>query len=181
MPVRNLRHDLYQIRANLRAARKFRHAKHLGKRCRVYGKLIVRPWGTMIIGDRVRFTAEVLPTEVGVAEGAELTIGSNVFVNYGTSIGVGKKVTIGDDVLIGTGCIIIDSDFHRLEPDRRNERDEPEPITLENNVWLGNRVIVHKGVTIGQDSVIAAGSIVTKDVPPGQIWGGAPAKFIRDL
>ena len=175
-----LRSKLYQVRGALRAKWKFRKAT-LGSRVRVFGKVIVRPWGTIVMGDRVRFMADVLPTEVGVGANGELRIGTNVFVNYGSSIGVTKKVTIGDDVLIGTGCIIIDSDFHRTEPDRRNEMDEAMPITIEDNVWLGNRVIVHKGITIGKDSVVAAGSIVTKDIPPGQIWAGVPAKYIRDV
>jgi len=164
----------------LRASWKFRKAT-IGSRVRVFGKVKVRPWGTMVFGDRVRFHADVLPTEVGCAPGGELRIGTNVFVNYGCSIGVSNKVTIGDDVLIGTQCIIIDSDFHRTEPDRRDEKDEALPIVIEDNVWLGNRVIVHKGVTIGKDSVVAAGSIVTKDIPPGQIWAGVPAKYIRDV
>jgi maltose O-acetyltransferase len=75
----------------------------------------------------------------------------------------------------------MDNDFHRLEPERRNERPESKPIVLEDNVWLGGRVIVLAGVTIGEDSVIGAGSVVTSDIPPKVIAAGVPARVIRGL
>jgi len=75
----------------------------------------------------------------------------------------------------------MDNDFHRLEPERRNERPDSAPIILEDNVWLGARVIVLKGVTIGEGSVIGAGSVVTKDIPPRSLAVGMPAKVIKTL
>jgi maltose O-acetyltransferase len=76
---------------------------------------------------------------------------------------------------------MMDNDFHRIEPERRNERAESAPIILENNVWLGARVIVLKGVTIGEGSVIGAGSVVTKNIPSRSLAVGQPAKIIKEL
>jgi maltose O-acetyltransferase len=75
----------------------------------------------------------------------------------------------------------MDNDFHRLEPERRDERPLSAPIILEENVWLGARVIVLRGVTIGAGSAIGAGSVVTRDIPPRSLAVGAPAKVIRSL
>ena len=75
----------------------------------------------------------------------------------------------------------MDNDFHRLEPERRLERPPSRPVVLGSNVWLGGFVIVLPGVTIGDDSVVAAGSVVTRDVPPGVLVGGVPARPIREL
>ena len=77
--------------------------------------------------------------------------------------------------------MIIDNAFHRLEPDRRMERPESGPAVLEENVRLGARVIVMAGVTIGADSAVGAGSVVTRDVSPGSVAAGVPARVVRDL
>jgi maltose O-acetyltransferase len=76
---------------------------------------------------------------------------------------------------------MMDNDFHRLEPERRDEIPPSAPIVLEEGVWLGVRVIVLRGVTIGAGSVVGAGSIVVRDVPPRSLAAGAPAKVIRTL
>jgi maltose O-acetyltransferase len=104
-----------------------------------------------------------------------------VFINYGCSISASQQVRIGDDCSIGTHAIIMDNDFHEIDPGRRRLRPASAPIVLEENVWLGARVTVLKGVTIGRDSVVAAGSVVTRDIPPGTIAAGVPARVIRSL
>lgn len=171
-----------KISSLLRARIAFR-GKDIGSRVRVWGKLHVYRKGRMTIGDRTRFVATVLPTEVGVAPNGHLEIGANVFVNYGCSIAVADHIKIGDDTMIGTHTLVMDTNFHRTEPDRRLERDPAEPVIIGRNVWLANRVIVSKGVTIGDDSIVAAGSVVLAgtEIPAGQIWGGVPAKYLRDL
>ena len=110
--------------------------------------------GDIRIGDRVRFDAKVQPIEIGCVSGASLTIGDNTYINYGTSIAAAERVTIGKDCLIGTYVMIVDNDFHRLEPDRRLERPDTAPTTLEDNVWVGGHSLVLKGVTIGENSVV---------------------------
>ena len=75
----------------------------------------------------------------------------------------------------------MDNDFHRIEPERRLERPESRPITIDDNVWIGARVIVLAGVTIGADSCIGAGSVVIDDIPPRSLAVGVPARVIREL
>lgn len=167
--------------ALLRARWYFRSAERLGQRVRVFGDPKIVNGGTLRIGDRVRMCAEPIRSELGVGAGATLEIGDHTFINYGTSIGATLHVKIGARCNIGSHVIIMDNDFHRLEPERRDEMPESAPVILEDNVWLGVRAVVLRGVTIGAGSVIAAGSVVVKDVPPRTLAGGVPAKVIRTL
>ncbi len=164
----------------LRARYYFRHADSLGSRVRIFGKPAIHNWGEMRIGERVRIVSTIATTEL-VANGGTLEIGDRAYINYGCSISASKLVRIGPDCNIGTYAIIIDNDFHSLEPERRNERPESAPIILEENVWLGGRVIVLRGVTIGTGSVIGAGSVVTKNIPPRSLAVGVPAKVVKQL
>jgi maltose O-acetyltransferase len=77
--------------------------------------------------------------------------------------------------------MMLDNDFHRVEPERRLERPPSAPIVIGENVWVGARVIVMAGVTVGDDSCIGAGSVVTADVPPRTLVAGVPARVIREL
>jgi acetyltransferase-like isoleucine patch superfamily enzyme len=168
--------------AVLRARWYLRHATRLGKNVRVWGRpFIHHNGGQMLIGDRVRLVSHVAALELGVSSGGTLDIGESTYINYGSSIAASKLVRIGPRCNIGSHVMIIDNDFHRLEPERRNERPESAPIVLGENVWLGSRVIVLPGVTIGADSVVGAGSVVTKDVPPRTLAAGVPARVIRQL
>jgi maltose O-acetyltransferase len=137
--------------------------------------------GQLVIGERLRLVSTVARTELAVEEGGCLEIGDAVFINYGCSISASQLVRIGDECSIGTHVIIMDNDFHEVDPARRTERPASAPIILEENVWLGARVIVLKGVTIGRGSVIAAGSVVTRSVPPFSVAAGVPARVIRSL
>jgi maltose O-acetyltransferase len=89
---------------------------------------------------------------------------------------------IGKDCLIGDGVTIFDSDFHELSPEKRHmSGGEVEKVIIRDNVWLGSRVIVLKGVTVGEGSVVAPMSVVTKDIPANCVAAGTPAKVIRQL
>ena len=123
----------------------------------------------------------VVPIELAVEDGAELVIGDRTFINYGVSIGATKSITIGAECNLGPYVNIVDTDFHGLEPERRHERPTPRPVRIGDNVWLGVRVIVLPGVSIGDGSVIGAGSVVTDDIPPRSLAVGAPARVIRSL
>lgn len=167
--------------AVIRAWWYLRCATSLGKGVRVWGRVSARNYGgEMKIGNRVRLISTITKTELVAANGI-LEIGDGTFINYGCSIAANKLVRIGENCNIGTYAIIMDNDFHRLEPERRHEHPESAPIILENNVWLGARAIVLKGVTIGEGSVIGAGSVVTRDIPPRCLAAGVPAKILREL
>jgi maltose O-acetyltransferase len=113
--------------------------------------------------------------------GSFLRIGARTFVNFGLVALDVAPITIGDDVQIGPNVQLL-TPTHPLDPDlRRAKWEAAEPITIEDNVWLGGGVIVLPGVTIGENSVIGAGAVVTKDVPPNVVAGGNPARVIRTL
>jgi maltose O-acetyltransferase len=159
----------------------FRRAARVGSRVRLAGRPRVSARGTLIVGDRVRIDSIIARVELTTDPGGTLEICDRAFINAGCSIAATKLVRIGEDALIGPHCILIDNAYHHVDPDRRLERPESAAIVLEPNVWLGARSIVLPGVTIGEGACVAAGSVVTKDVAPRTLVGGAPAKFIRQL
>jgi acetyltransferase-like isoleucine patch superfamily enzyme len=167
--------------AVLRARWYFRSADLLGAKARVWGHPAIQNWGIMRIGHRLRLVSTVATTELVAGQGGVLEIGESVFINYGCSISASQQIRIGDRCNIGTHCMLMDNDFHGIEPDRRDERPPSAPILLEENVWLGGRVIVLRGVSIGRNSVIGAGSVVTKDIPPNVVAAGVPARVLHSL
>lgn len=158
-----------------------RPAERLGPRVRLWGRPVLWVQGTLIIGDRVQLVSAPAKIEIGVEQGATLEIGARTYINYGCSICATQHISIGPRCKIGTHVVIMDNNFHRLEPELRHERPPSENITIGENVWLGTRVIVLPGVTIGDGSVIGAGSIVTRDIPPGVLAVGQPARVVRPL
>lgn len=107
---------------------------------------------------------------------AELVIGDNLGMSSST-ITCFKKIEIGNKVRIGANCVIADGDFHLDDP----RVGEPKPIKIKDNVWLGYGVIVMKGVTIGENSIIGMNSVVTKDIPANSIAAGSPAKVVKTI
>jgi maltose O-acetyltransferase len=158
-----------------------RKIDHIGRRVRLRGKPVIHADGSIVIHDRVQLVSDVARLELGTRSGGVLEIGARSLVNYGCSIAALARVTIGERCLIGTHCMIIDSAFHDVDPQRRLDPPVAEPITIGDNVWLGARVIVLPGVTIGENSVIGVGSVVTRDIPPNCLAFGVPAKVIRTL
>lgn len=168
--------------AVVRARFYLRRADRVGPKVRVWGRPRVRVWrGHLVVGDRVMIVSTTATTELTVDMGGTLEIGDGVYINYGCSIMATELIRIGPRCSIGTHAILMDNDFHRIEPERRNERPESRPIVLEENVWLGARVTVLGGVTIGAGSAIGAGSVVTRDIPPRSVAVGLPARVIRSL
>tara|TARA_B110001450_G_scaffold253344_1_gene276629 strand:- start:1812 stop:2375 length:564 start_codon:yes stop_codon:yes gene_type:complete len=111
-----------------------------------------------------------------------LKFGNNIHINNGFSAVSEKSITIKDNVLIGYNCSIIDSSFHNIEINKRNETDSnPQKVIIEKNVFIGNNVTILKGVTIGENSVIANGSIVTKSFTKGVVIAGIPAVIIKKI
>jgi len=164
---------------HLRARWALRHATAVGPLVRAYGRVYVRNSGELRVGARVRLVGRRYPTLISVFEGGRLEIGEGTFVNYGADLAATSCVTIGRDCLIGTHCVLLDNDFHDLHD--RELRPAGRTVVIEDRVWLGNRVVVLPGVTIGTGSVVGAGSVVTKDVPPKSVVAGNPARVIRAL
>jgi acetyltransferase-like isoleucine patch superfamily enzyme len=161
----------------LNARFRLRHATRLGRRVTLRGRPKVLNQGTMTLGERVRLDSTVATLELVTLPGGHLQIGNNVFINYGSSLVSSALVKIGDDCLIGTHVMVMDCDFHRVEDKAWDTSGLP--VILEERVWLANRSIVLKGVTIGHDAVVAAGSVVTQDVPPRTLVAGVPARVVR--
>ena len=113
--------------------------------------------------------------------GYNIEIGENFYVNHNCVILDAAKVTFGDNVFIAPNCGFYTAG-HPLDVEDRNKGLEyAYPIKVGNNVWIGGNVVVLPGVTIGDNSVIAAGSIVNKDIPSGVVAAGNPCKIIRAI
>lgn len=112
---------------------------------------------------------------------ASIDIEDGVWINNNAVIMAERNtIRIGSNTLIGTEFTVYDSDFHDLHPEHRlSSRHECASVNIGKNVFIGSRVTVLKGMQIGDDAVIAAGSVVTKDVPSGAIVAGNPAQVIR--
>lgn len=126
-------------------------------------------------------------SKICVREGAKLSIGNFSGITN-TVIQCHNSITIGNYVNIGAGCLIMDTNFHdtdwKIRSDRKldiQKNAKTAPIKLDDYVFIGARSIICKGVTIGEKSIVAAGSVVVKNIPSGEIWGGNPAKFIAKI
>lgn len=111
--------------------------------------------------------------------GKNITVGENVFINACCHFQDHGGVTLGDGCQIGHNVVFATLN-HGLSPEER-PITYPAPIVLERNVWIGSNATILQGVTIGENAVVAAGAVVTRDVPANTIVGGVPAKFIRKI
>jgi maltose O-acetyltransferase len=113
--------------------------------------------------------------------GYQTTIGARTFANWGLVLLDVGRITIGDDVQLGPNVQLLTA-THPVEPGpRRDKWEAAEPIMLGDNVWLGGGAIVLPGVTIGADTVVGAGAVVTRDLPAGVVAVGNPARIVRHL
>jgi len=112
-----------------------------------------------------------------VGKQAILRIGKGTYLNRNTVVIANKLVDIGRDCRISWDVVIMDSDLHALP----GKEYDPKPVIIEDNVWIGCRCIILKGVRIGTGAILAAGAVITKNIPPHTIVGGVPAKVIREI
>jgi maltose O-acetyltransferase len=112
---------------------------------------------------------------------SKIQIGRGAVIMNGCEFIARTSIMIGADCRIGPHTLIYDADFHGLAPDQRNEAGKTSPVILEDNVWVGSRSMILKGVNIGRDAVIAAGSVVTKNVADGAVVAGNPAVQIGSV
>lgn len=138
----------------------------------------VRIWktrGEIILGDRVLLHRGVKLSCLGGEKKAQIKIGNRSYIGDRTEIHAGDLVEIGNGCNISWNCTILDRDYHKLCSDK----EIIKPVKICDNVWIGCNCTILKGVTIGEGAVVAAGSVVTKDVPPKALVGGNPAKIIK--
>lgn len=147
--------------------------------------------GRLVIGQRFTACSDSRRNILGVFQKVIIHVGKESEVVIGDDVGVSgctisaqRSVHIGDRVLVGSGCLITDSDAHPLHPDDRRydgSKTVSRPIVIENDVFIGARAIVLKGVRIGQGSVVGAGAVVTRDVLPMTVVAGNPACEVKKI
>ncbi len=137
---------------------------------------IQRAWSELTGAD-VDPTFSLIPP-VYSDHGLNIRVGRNVFINQNCTLSDIGGIDVGDDVLIGPGVSLITAG-HPLDPRQRRRQIVAAPITIGRNVWLGAGAVVLHGATVGEDAVVAAGAVVTGDVPPGALVAGVPAKVLR--
>lgn len=158
-----------------------------GRGIHFFGKIHLRKHrkSTITVGDHCRFRNRYHSNLIGIhhpcmistlAPKAELIIGQGCGFS-GTTIAVFSSIVIGDNVKCGANTLITDGDWHFDDP----RVGPPKKVVIESNVWLGYGSIVLKGVSIGENSVIGAGSVVVNDIPPNCIAAGNPCKVIKVL
>lgn len=150
-----------------------------GSMIRVSGRPRVKNNGKIHIGSGTQINSTTATVEIVAAKNAELIIGENVRINYGCTIGCTEKISIGDRTRIGPHTSIMDSNFH--EDYDRSKKPKGKEINIGDDVLIGAKSIILKGVTIGTGSIVGAGSVVTKDIPEFTVSAGNPARVIRNL
>jgi len=147
---------------------------------RLRGNARIENYGGRIeIGDRVLIDGRTVLVEMVAHRGARIEIGERTYLNYGVSISAHESVSIGRRCQIGNYTIIMDNDYHDVAD--HLSLGESAPIVIEDNVWIGARATILKGVRIGANSVIGAGAVVTRSIPPNSVAAGVPARVIREL
>ena len=132
-----------------------------------------------LIGKHVGDTFNLIPPFYA-DHGLNITVGRAVFIGYECAFTGHAPIDIADEVMIAHRVNLITAG-HPVEPDERRGFITAKPITIERNVWIGAAATILPGVTIGAGSVVAAGAVVTHDVPPATLVGGVPARVIRQL
>lgn len=132
-----------------------------------------------LIGTRVDDTFLLIPPFYTTG-GADIRVGRNVFINQNCTFYDLGGIDIADDAMIGPNVSLITSG-HPIEPSQRREAVLAKPIRLERNVWIAAGATILGGVTVGENSVVAAASVVTRDVPPNTLVAGNPARVIRSI
>lgn len=150
--------------------------------------------GRMSIGEGFRINSRPEGNAVGGTAGSVIRVEKGAFLKIGRNVGVSSAVivatcgiSIDDNVKIGAGTRVLDSDFHSLVPQERMDgnRDranaKSSSVHIKENALIGTGSIILKGCTIGCNSVVGAGSVVTSSIPDNEIWGGNPARFIKKI
>lgn len=162
------------------------------KRIQINGIIFIINSGKIHFGNDIKINSSKFKNIIGgdtrtslvVKKGAILNLGNNVRISN-TAIYCAERIEIGDNVFIGGSTKIWDTDFHSLDYIQRNATPndgyKTKPIIIEDNVFIGGFSIILKGARIGKNSIIGAGSVVSKAIPSNEVWAGNPARFIRKI
>lgn len=149
-----------------------------GKKPYIFGQMpLITNKGNFKVGDEFTMRNFQFKSEITCTENSKLIIGDEVGINQGSTIFADKSITIGNNVLIGDLVKIYDTNFHPVTEDSLMIK----PVQIDDNVWIGVHSIILPGVTIGENSVIGAGSVVTKPIPANHFAAGSPAKLVKKL
>lgn len=139
---------------------------------------------TIFSSENTNPTSGINHTHLRAENNGTITVGDNVGMSH-VNITSCSSIIIDDNVLIGSGVKIWDTDFHSISYENRMKNPDPDvksaPIHIKEGAFIGACSIILKGVTIGERTVIGAGSVVTKDVPSDEVWAGNPAVFIKKI
>ncbi|MCX6128908.1 MAG: acyltransferase [Proteobacteria bacterium] len=153
----------------------------LGRGVRLKSRMFLSNQGQLSLGDGVCFHAGPGGCEITVQAGAKMSIGSKSLINHGCIFNVSKSLELGHRCRLGYGVVILDSKLHELASSRRHLRPAAQAVSIGDDVWIGTRAVILAGVSIGQGSVVAAGSVVCDDVPPFSVVGGVPARLLKTV
>jgi maltose O-acetyltransferase len=155
-----------------------RKCTSIGKWVSVNGRPIIGNLGQIVLGNEVRIWSTIVKARLYTGPKGKLIVGNNTNIN-GAHIDARFLIQIGNYVRIAPYTIILDSDFHDIK--NHFSDVEAKPVVIEDNVWLATRCTILKGVRVGEGSVVAAGAVVTKDVPPYSVVAGVPARVIKKI
>ncbi len=157
---------------------------------KVYGKLGLSARGSLVLGKNIRINNDSRYNRAGINHPTQIVVGPNARLEIGNHAGISgsviyctERIEIGDHVMLGANSKIYDTDFHPLDAARRRSKEPgpTAPVKIGDDVWLCANVTVLKGVTIGDRSVVAAGSLVTRNIPADCLAAGMPARVIRHI
>lgn len=172
------------------------HNIKIGKNLRIRGKIFVKTAGkirgcSIFIGNNVCINSSISSNPIGGSNKSILNVRNNGRIIISNGVGLSNTAIVSDSEVfideytnIGAGTCIYDTDFHSIDPEMRRNGDndiKSKPIYIGKNVFIGGHCIILKGVSIGDNSVIGAGSVVTKDIPSNCIAAGNPCRIIRKI
>lgn len=174
-----LRKGFILLRSTVLAKIYLRGCNRVGRNARTRGKPNIENTGRIEIGNYFHLNSKNVACDIVAMPNGRVSIGDEVFINYGTSIVAQQEVRIGDRVRIGPYCMIHDTDFHVIDDFYRIP--QAQPVVIEDGVWLAAKVIILKGSLIGEGSIIGAGSVVSGIIPPHCLAAGSPARVVKWL
>jgi acetyltransferase-like isoleucine patch superfamily enzyme len=148
---------------------------------------LIMGYGEIYMGDRVGISGNVnLIVSYKANPNPTILIGDDVYLGFESTLSCADRITIGNRVLLAHFASIYDNNNHPIDPDARAKhmpigKEDFAPVVIEDDVWIGAHAVVLKGVTVGHGSVVAMGSVVTKDVPPMTVVAGNPARVVKQI